>query len=33
MGAIVFDWDGTLVDTLPAILRANITVLEAYAAR
>jgi HAD superfamily hydrolase (TIGR01549 family) len=28
--AIVFDWDGTLVDTLPAILRANITVLEAY---
>jgi HAD superfamily hydrolase (TIGR01509 family) len=28
--AIVFDWDGTLVDTLPAILRANITVLGAY---
>lgn len=30
MRAIVFDWDGTLVDTLPAILRANITVLDAY---
>jgi HAD superfamily hydrolase (TIGR01509 family) len=28
--AIVFDWDGTLVDTLPAILRANITVLLDY---
>ncbi|HEY2917045.1 MAG TPA: HAD-IA family hydrolase [Candidatus Limnocylindrales bacterium] len=30
MRAVVFDWDGTLVDTLPAILRANVTVLEAY---
>lgn len=30
MRAIVFDWDGTLVDTLPAILRANITVLREY---
>jgi HAD superfamily hydrolase (TIGR01509 family) len=30
MRAIVFDWDGTLVDTLPAILRANIEVLAAY---
>jgi phosphoglycolate phosphatase len=28
--AIVFDWDGTLVDTLPAILRANVTVLLDY---
>jgi HAD superfamily hydrolase (TIGR01549 family) len=28
--AIVFDWDGTLVDTLPAILRANIAVLLDY---
>ena len=30
MRAIVFDWDGTLVDTLPAILRANVEVLRAY---
>jgi phosphoglycolate phosphatase len=30
MRAIVFDWDGTLVDTLPAILRANVTVLREY---
>ena len=27
MDAVVFDWDGTLVDTLPAIYRANIEVL------
>ncbi|HEX9550639.1 MAG TPA: HAD family hydrolase [Candidatus Limnocylindrales bacterium] len=30
MKAIVFDWDGTLVDTLPAITRANAAVLESY---
>jgi len=30
MDAIVFDWDGTLVDTLPAITRANAEVLESY---
>lgn len=30
MDAVVFDWDGTLVDTLPAILRANAEVLAAY---
>jgi HAD superfamily hydrolase (TIGR01509 family) len=30
MRVVVFDWDGTLVDTLPAILRANITVLEEH---
>jgi HAD superfamily hydrolase (TIGR01549 family) len=30
MDAIVFDWDGTLVDTLPAITRANAEVLGAY---
>lgn len=30
MGAVVFDWDGTLVDTLPAILRANVDVLLEY---
>jgi HAD superfamily hydrolase (TIGR01549 family) len=30
MDAIVFDWDGTLVDTLPAITRANAEVLSAY---
>jgi HAD superfamily hydrolase (TIGR01549 family) len=30
MEAIVFDWDGTLVDTLPAILRANTEVLAQY---
>jgi HAD superfamily hydrolase (TIGR01509 family) len=28
--AIVFDWDGTLVDTLPAITRANAEVLASY---
>jgi HAD superfamily hydrolase (TIGR01509 family) len=28
--AIVFDWDGTLVDTLPAITRANSEVLGSY---
>ncbi len=27
---MVFDWDGTLVDTLPAITRANAEVLGAY---
>jgi phosphoglycolate phosphatase len=30
VSAIVFDWDGTLVDTLPAILEANITVLREH---
>jgi phosphoglycolate phosphatase len=30
MDAIVFDWDGTLVDTLPAMLDANARVLEEY---
>lgn len=30
MRAVVFDWDGTLVDTLPAILRANVEVLAEY---
>ena len=30
MEAIVFDWDGTLVDTLPAITRANAEVLASY---
>lgn len=30
MAAVVFDWDGTLVDTLPAILRANVEVLQEY---
>lgn len=30
MPAIVFDWDGTLVDTLPAITRANIAVMASY---
>lgn len=30
MRAIVFDWDGTLVDTLPAILQANVEVLKGY---
>jgi phosphoglycolate phosphatase len=30
MDAIVFDWDGTLVDTLPSITRANTEVLESY---
>lgn len=30
MKALVFDWDGTLVDTLPAITRANAQVLLSY---
>ena len=30
MDAIVFDWDGTLVDSLPAIYAANSRVLEEY---
>ena len=30
MDAIVFDWDGTLVDSLPAIFDANMRVLEEY---
>jgi pyrophosphatase PpaX len=30
MDAIVFDWDGTLIDSLPAIFDANLKVLEAY---
>jgi HAD superfamily hydrolase (TIGR01549 family) len=30
MRAIVFDWDGTLVDTLPAITHANAEVLASY---
>ena len=30
MDAIVFDWDGTLVDSLPAIYAANLRVLEEY---
>jgi phosphoglycolate phosphatase len=30
MRAVVFDWDGTLVDTLPAILQANVEVLKEY---
>lgn len=30
MDAIVFDWDGTLVDTLPAITHANAEVLASY---
>ena len=30
MDAIVFDWDGTIVDTLPAMLRANAQVLRGY---
>ena len=33
MDAVVFDWDGTLVDTLPAITRANAEVLESYGIR
>jgi HAD superfamily hydrolase (TIGR01549 family) len=28
--AVIFDWDGTLVDTLPAITRANAEVLGSY---
>ena len=30
MDAIVFDWDGTLVDSLPAIFDANLQVLAEY---
>ena len=30
MDAIVFDWDGTLVDSLPAIFDANLQVLATY---
>ena len=30
MDAIVFDWDGTLVDSLPAIFDANLRVLDEY---
>lgn len=30
MDAIVFDWDGTLADSLPAIYDANLRVLEEY---
>ena len=30
MDAIVFDWDGTLVDSLPAIIDANTQVLAEY---
>ena len=30
MKAVVFDWDGTLVDTLPAITRANAEVLQSF---
>lgn len=30
MDAIVFDWDGTLADSLPAIYEANLRVLEEY---
>ncbi len=30
MDAIVFDWDGTLVDSLPAITQANADVLGSY---
>src|SRR5688572_28629372 len=30
MDAIVFDWDGTFVDSLPAIFDANLKVLEEY---
>jgi HAD superfamily hydrolase (TIGR01549 family) len=33
MEVIVFDWDGTLVDTLPAITRANVEVLTSYGVR
>src|ERR1043165_2435848 len=31
MEAIVFDWDGTLMDSLPAVFEANRRVLEAFA--
>ena len=30
MKAVVFDWDGTLVDTLGALYRANVAVLEGF---
>jgi len=30
MDAVIFDWDGTLVDSLPAIFRANVDVLAQY---
>jgi HAD superfamily hydrolase (TIGR01549 family) len=30
MDAVIFDWDGTLVDTLPAITMANAEVLATY---
>ena len=30
MDAVIFDWDGTLVDTLPAITQANAEVLGSY---
>jgi HAD superfamily hydrolase (TIGR01549 family) len=30
MEAIVFDWDGTLVDTLAALYRANVAALDAF---
>ena len=30
MDAAIFDWDGTLVDSLPAIFRANVDVLSEY---
>jgi len=30
MDAVIFDWDGTLVDSLPAIFRANVDVLSEY---
>ena len=30
MPAVVFDWDGTLVDTIPAIYRANVETLAEY---
>jgi phosphoglycolate phosphatase-like HAD superfamily hydrolase len=30
MDAIVFDWDGTLINSLPAIFDANLRVLEEY---
>ncbi|MBI3745320.1 MAG: HAD-IA family hydrolase [Chloroflexi bacterium] len=33
MDAVVFDWDGTLVDTLPAITKANAEVLGSYGVR
>jgi phosphoglycolate phosphatase-like HAD superfamily hydrolase len=30
MDAVIFDWDGTLVDSLPEIYRANVEVLREY---